>query len=648
MGRFVTLDGAKTGPAVHVVDPGVPLETLIMSPNDLWSTQPSVRKVINFAARNMASVPIHAYARTGEDSRERLDRTNQLSQLLRRPAPFTTPYRFWHTIHVDGLMWDRWCFTVLESTDTEPAMFFRLPPTRYRIQKNEFGVPVRIIVWGKDSQEFHLDPKSCVFDSGYTSVWGDPVPPATSLAGLLNENDEALRYRRELFTNGARMSGVIERPREAPEWTDQAWNRFSAQFAEYKAGGGKAGGVPLLEDGMQYKQVQAHNPQSLETLELRKLTDAEVAAYFHIPPELVGSREGTFSNIDAFNQSLWSIALGPAIVAFEQALDVMLSPQIMGLDLDSVYIEAMIEAKLRGSFTEQMKAGQAAVGAPYMTRNEYRAKMNMSAIEGGDELITPLNVIAGGLASPIDTANNNAKALPAGRRAIGATKSDDDTPEWAKSLGNFDRELAAFGDRLDSHWKGWATTLAELALSDGKAETTTLFDEAQFAATATPIIRAHMQRLAEIGAWDVMALYDPKAEGWGPEMIEAWIAKAAATNASIYASGAQTAVSNALDAEDRDKAFAGLAALAVAATAAGVFANEARSFGGNDSARKSGLSTKTWHNNSKTPRPAHAALDGITVAIDDPFPNGLRYPCDSAGTAEENAHCRCSVTYGKD
>lgn len=639
MGRFVTLDGSPTGPAIHVVDPGVPLETLVMSPSDLWTSQPSVRKVINFAARNMASVPIHAYARKN-DSRERLDRTSELSRLLRRPAPFTTPYRFWHTIHVDGLMFDRWCFTVLQATDSEPAMLFRIPPSRYKIHKNEFGVPVRITVWGKDSIEFHLDPQSCVFDSGYASVWGDPVPPAQSLAALLHENDEAIQYRRELFTNGARMSGVIERPHEAPDWTDTAWNRFSAQFAEYKAGGGKAGGVPLLEDGMQYKQVQAHNPQSLETLELRKLTDAEVAAFFHIPPELVGSREGTFSNIDAFNQSLWSIALGPAIVAFEQALDVMLTPQIDGLDLDTVYVEAMIEAKLRGSFIEQMKAGQAAVGAPYMTRNEYRAKMNMSRIEGGDLLITPLNVVTGGLASPIDTANNNAKALPAGS----GTKADD-VPGWAKSLGTFDRELEAFTVRLRDHW-GQTAALIE-STQAGKADTGPVFDEALFASTASPIIKAHMQRLAELGAWDVLALYDPTAEGWSPAMAEAWIAKAADTNASIYASGAQTRISTALDADDREQALADLKGLAIGAVFAGIFANEARSFGGADSARKSGLGTKTWSTNSKNPRSSHAALNGVTVHIDDPFPNGLRYPCDSAGDAEDNANCSCSVTYGK-
>ena len=57
---------------------------------------------------------------------------------------------------------------------------------------------------------------------------------------------------------------------------------------------------------------------------------------------------------------------------------------------------------------------QAAVGGPYMTRNEARALNNLPSVAGGDDLIVPLNVLTGGLASPQDTAPPP-KALPARR-----------------------------------------------------------------------------------------------------------------------------------------------------------------------------------------------------------------------------------------
>ena len=50
---------------------------------------------------------------------------------------------------------------------------------------------------------------------------------------------------------------------------------------------------------------------------------------------------------------------------------------------------------------------QSATGGPWMTRNEARAMQNRPPLEGGDDLIVPLNVIAGGQASPNDSGSQN-------------------------------------------------------------------------------------------------------------------------------------------------------------------------------------------------------------------------------------------------
>ncbi|WP_020500125.1 hypothetical protein [Sciscionella marina] len=63
-----------------------------------------------------------------------------------------------------------------------------------------------------------------------------------------------------------------------------------------------------------------------------------------------------------------------------------------------------METKLRGSFEEQARVLQSSVGAPWLTRNEARARANLPAVANGDELVTPLNVTEGGSGSPRDTA----------------------------------------------------------------------------------------------------------------------------------------------------------------------------------------------------------------------------------------------------
>lgn len=52
--------------------------------------------------------------------------------------------------------------------------------------------------------------------------------------------------------------------------------------------------------------------------------------------------------------------------------------------------------------------------------------------------------------------------------------------------------------------------------------------------------------------------------------------------------------------------------------------------------------TKTWVV-GKNPRPSHAALDGQTVPIEEPFSNLAMWPGDDVLDVGETAGCNCSV-----
>lgn len=53
---------------------------------------------------------------------------------------------------------------------------------------------------------------------------------------------------------------------------------------------------------------------------------------------------------------------------------------------------------------------------------------------------------------------------------------------------------------------------------------------------------------------------------------------------------------------------------------------------------------KTWVVTSDKPRPSHEAIDGEVQAYGDPFTNGLYYPGDPTGSADETAGCTCLMT----
>jgi hypothetical protein len=60
------------------------------------------------------------------------------------------------------------------------------------------------------------------------------------------------------------------------------------------------------------------------------------------------------------------------------------------------YVEFNLDSKLRGSFEEMAAIGSTAVGGPFITVNEFRARLNLPPVDGGDEMFVPLNSIRAG------------------------------------------------------------------------------------------------------------------------------------------------------------------------------------------------------------------------------------------------------------
>src|SRR5690554_5663895 len=159
--------------------------------------------------------------------------------------------------------------------------------------------------------------------------------------------------------------------------------------------------------------------RSSDLIEARKLTREEVAAAYYIPPPLVGILDhATFSNIREQHKQLYQDTLGPWLTQIDEALEAQLLPEF---GEDDLYLEFNLEAKMRGSFEEQAAAASTAAGAPWMTVNEIRGRNNLPSIEGGDDLVTPLNVSVGGQASPRDSTPDSANVAKEAPEALGTS-----------------------------------------------------------------------------------------------------------------------------------------------------------------------------------------------------------------------------------
>lgn len=405
IGSFGNGYPAKTtwGDSIQVVDAGVPL--LNYEPNEtdpltIWKTQPSVRKVVGFAARQFASIPWHAYQRVDDNDRRRAS-SSPAERIMAVPRPLLSGYQFWETMIIDRLIYDLSLAIYVPGDGLT-----RIPPSLVRVKSDFYGTPRAIVlVTPEGNDELDITDVPKILSFGWHATKAGGVTPMKTLASILEENLRAVEWRSQQWKNSPKLSGILKRPIEARKWDPIHRERFTKEWAAWKSSA-KAGGTPILEGGMEYQQLEGLNPKDANDIEGRRLTDVEVASAFHIPPELVGAREGSFSSIDAFRQMLYGPTLGPLFAEMQQAVNN--GGVIEAVDVTkSLYLEPNRDAGMAGSFLEQARVMQTMTGGPVLTRAEARARLNLPFLEGTDELIVPLNVIEGGQASPTDSGEQN-------------------------------------------------------------------------------------------------------------------------------------------------------------------------------------------------------------------------------------------------
>lgn len=344
----------------------------------IYRAQPAVRTVIEFFSRNIAQLGLHGFERIGDTERERLSPKHSLSRLIKRPNPSTTRYRhIEHTVQDIGTYNNAYWWKQRDASSGKLVGLIRLPA-------GDVGVVGSLLptgyVWTPRSgvTPKAIAPGDIVHFRGY-----DPAnpnvgfPAIETLRMILAEDAAASAYRRAFWKNGARVETVITRPAKTP-WGEGGKAEFRKSWQEFAGGGKHAGATPILEDGMDIKDISRSFRDS-EYVDSKKLTREEVAAAFHVPLPMVGILDhATFSNIKEQHKQLYQDCLGPWLTMIEEELELQLVPEFDDLDEDTFYLEFNIAEKLKGSFEEQADSLARATGRPYMTANEARARLNLS------------------------------------------------------------------------------------------------------------------------------------------------------------------------------------------------------------------------------------------------------------------------------
>ena len=613
---------------------------------ELYRTQPNLRSVVGFLADNAAMIPWKTYARVSDDDRRRV-RGSTAALLLARPNPSTTSFEFKRSVYADMLLYGRCVVLVLRDAESASGwQLLRIPPTWVRGYhgRSPFAPEsIDLIVDPRQGRAVEVPSDSFILFHGYDP--SDPMRqsgPVSSLKETLYEQVESAGFRRQMWKRGGRFNAYVTRPVQVDPLDDQSFARLKEGFANSWAGkdAAEGGSMPILEDGMEIKTVQ-FNARDAQWMEAKRLGREDVAGVYHVNPALIWPGSGqTYASARDNARALYNDTLATLMTEVVDRINAFLLPMVG--EEPTHYVEYDLAVKTQGSFEEQASVLQSAVGGPWLTRNEARARQNLPAKEGGDDLITPLNVIAGGLASPNDTDPNRPRlnAGPSQVKASALRKSrahpDDAASEEMRECFStfFARQKKSVMPKLaakagDEWWdeERWDRELSDDLFALGLAQSTA----------------AAKKALAALGIPD---------GSYSEERTRAFVRKMCETRAGAVNAATKRKLDAAL-APDYDGdmtpesvfdaaegARADEAGRSIATAVAGWAALE----GIRQCAPPGGSVTKTWIVTSGNPRATHAAMHGETVGHDDPFSNGAMWPGDTGALpVDEVAGCQCEV-----
>ncbi|MBR2837782.1 MAG: phage portal protein [Kiritimatiellae bacterium] len=647
-------------PAVqHVYGGDMGVRVADMDAAQLYRTQPNLRAAVTFLADNAAQVPLKVYARRSDDDRPRVT-DSPAAKLLKYPNPDMTPFEFRRWVYSDLLLYERFMMLVLPNKDTASEWEMRPVPNSWILQYKGASpfAPESVVISTGKSAAVEVPADKFVLWHGY-----DPNDPARqcsrigALKDTLHEQVESNRFRRQMWHRGGRFNAYLTRPATVEMWSNEAFARFRETWKASWAGSeaGEGGGMPILEDGMEIKTVQ-FNSRDAQWYESVKLSREDVASVYHFNPALLWPGSGqTYASAKDNARALYSDCLAPTLMFATDRINHALLPMVGEPPED--YVAYDITIKTEGSFEEQVKALQTAVGAPFLTRDEARARLNLPAI-GASELIVPLNVMEGGLASNHDTdpTVERYNAAPVAHvDEHGDVYAAKSAAPPRKARGEPTKDEA---DAITDVYRRFFRRQAESVLpkiGNAKAGSPSWWDAERWDAELADDLYGVVKRISDERGREVAAqLWGSDAE-YDPARTEAYIRRMCERRAEMV-NAATFAELEAVDDFDDDSD-------ALMATPVGVFENAednrsdsagaafaAAAIGwtvleaGRQNRRRGENVFKTWVVTSSNPRASHARMDGETVQYDRPFSNGATWPGDIDNLdVEEVANCRCQL-----
>lgn len=345
---------------------------------------PAVAAGVKAISEAVSILPLHAFARNSDGSRER-DTEHVAYRLLNGDAnPWTRGPQLRELLTSDAICHGNGFGEIVRDGDRQPRELHRLAPTAVSIETDTVTGEPRYRVSAGAGQRL-LDFRDVIHLRAPSPLCTDavsgksPIMQARDAIGLLITLQQ---HACRLFANGGRPSGILSFPgklgAEVAKRVKLSWQAANS--------GSKSGGTAVLEEGAKWQGLQFSSVDA-QFMEIWALSITEVARVLRVPPVLLMdySRQ-TWANAETGGQQFLTYSLAPWLSRWEAEVTLkLIAPE----DRGTLFVEHLTDALLRADFATRATAyGQyRSMGA--MTANEVRAGLNLPPLPDGNSLANP-------------------------------------------------------------------------------------------------------------------------------------------------------------------------------------------------------------------------------------------------------------------
>lgn len=349
-------------------------------------------------SEDVAKMPLITYRRLENKGKEPATDHNLFRLLSLEPNHEMSSMEFRETMQHWALGWGGGYAEIERNSVGDPVALWPIHPSRvmvkrdaggnivYQITGNDislcgsgFSDFVGIILPAKDV--FHIHPL------GPNGITGYPLSVLAS--ECVGAAKAAQIFGAAFFGNGLTISGTYTHPHALDE---TARKTLRAELSAFHVGASSSSKAMLLEEGITFKPTSIA-PEQAQFLETKRFDVEEVARWFRIPPHKIGHIDASpKANVEQQSIEYVNDTLLSWTVRWEQEIQLKLVDED---DQGDIFAEHLFDILLRTNTKERFESHSIGLMNAFLTVNEVRVRENLNPVEGGDEIMRPLNMVSG-------------------------------------------------------------------------------------------------------------------------------------------------------------------------------------------------------------------------------------------------------------